>query len=214
MATPAAQRGRVPRRTHSEVRELTLASAGELFSTRGYIGASTRRIAARAGVAEALLFRHFGNKAQLFRAAVVDPLVATLRDYADQRLADPHEPRQPVRSFIETFYGALSDRRGFAMALTAVSNYFDDVVENAGVALAEVLRAIEQVVVLEAERFGYRGLNQPVTARVSMGSVLATVVFRSWIFGGQAEVLPDERIIGELEQLMIYGVRGRATGLG
>lgn len=191
-----------------------LDAARELFSTHGYPSTSTKRIAEQAGVAEALLFRHFGSKAQLFREAVVDPLVAVLQGYADQWLAydSPHEPRQPVHSFIETFFGALSDRRGFAMALTAASNYSDDVVEDAGAPLADVLRAIERVVVQEADRFGYTGLNPPVTARVGVGSVLATAMFRGWIFGSGAGAVADERIITELERLLIHGVRGRPVG--
>jgi AcrR family transcriptional regulator len=210
MATPADGRPRASRRAPGEVRELVLESARELFSSHGYPSTSTKRIAERAGVAEALLFRHFGSKAQLFREAVVDPLVRVLHDYADQWLSyeGPHEARQPVRSFIDTFFGALSDRRGFAMALTAASNYFDDVVEDAGAALADVLRAIEMVLVQEARTFGYERLNPPVTARVGMGSVLGSAVFRGWVFG-TAPSISDERITTELEQMMIHGVRGR-----
>jgi AcrR family transcriptional regulator len=219
MSTAPGERARTPRRAPGEVRELVLEAARELFSTHGYPSTSTKRIAERAGVAEALLFRHFGSKAQLFREAVVDPLVEVLQGYADSWLAydEPHQPQAPVRSFIDTFYGALSDRRGFAMALTAASNYLDDVVDDAGVALADVVRAVEQVLEREARRFGYQGLNPPITARVGMGSVLAAAVFRGWLFSAAERAsqrsggkpLTDERITGELETLMIHGVRGR-----
>jgi AcrR family transcriptional regulator len=215
MARPAEARPRVTRRAPGEVRELVLEAARELFSTRGYLSTSTKRIAERAGVAEALLFRHFGSKAQLFREAVVDPLVAVLHGHADQWLSHegPHEARRPVRSFIDTFFGALSDRRGFAMALTAASNYSDDVVEDAGAALADVLRAIETVLAQEARTFGYEGLNPPVTARVGMGSVLGSAVFRSWVFGASPDVT-DEQVTTELERMMRHGVRGRPARRG
>ncbi|MGQ0480457.1 MAG: TetR/AcrR family transcriptional regulator [Pseudonocardia sp.] len=211
MAVPGAARSRIPRRAPGEVRELVLGAARELFAQHGYPGTSTKRIAERAGVAEALLFRHFGSKAQLFRESVVDPLIGSLQGYADRWLSyqGPHEAPQPVRSFVDTFFGALSDKRGFAMALTAASNYFDDVVQDAGAALADALRAIEQVVVQEAARFGYQGLNPPVTARVGMGSVLGAAVLRGWVFGSTGRTVSDERITAELEQLMIHGVRGR-----
>jgi AcrR family transcriptional regulator len=214
MTTPAADRARAPRRAPGEVRELVLEAARELFSTHGYPSTSTKRIAERAGVAEALLFRHFGSKAQLFREAVVDPLVEVLEGYADRWLAydEPHGPEHPVRSFIDTFFGALSDRRGFAMALTGASNYLEDVVDDAGAALADVIRAIERVLEQEAARFGYDQLNPPVTARVGMASVLGAAVFRGWIFGRDEErAVSDERITAELERLMIHGVRGRAA---
>jgi AcrR family transcriptional regulator len=213
MVNPADERPRVPRRAPGEVRELVLEAARELFSSHGYPTTSTKRIAERAGVAEALLFRHFGSKAQLFREAVVDPLVVILEGYAERWLTydDPHEPRQPVRSFVDTFFGALSDQRGFAMALTAAANYLDDVVDEAGAALTETVLAIERVVAREADRFGYEGLNPPVTARVGMGSVLAAAVFRGWVFGAGGSTISDEQITAELEQLMMHGVRGRAA---
>lgn len=39
----------------------------KVFSAKGYRGATTREIAARAGVAEVTLFRHFESKEKLFR---------------------------------------------------------------------------------------------------------------------------------------------------
>jgi len=47
-------------------RETILAAALRLFSQRGFLGATTRRIAGEAGVAEVTLFRHFGSKEKLF----------------------------------------------------------------------------------------------------------------------------------------------------
>lgn len=45
-----------------------LEAALEAMAERGYRGATTREIAARAGVCELTLFRHFGTKENLFRA--------------------------------------------------------------------------------------------------------------------------------------------------
>ncbi len=47
-----------------------LEAALELLAERGYQGATTRRIAERAGVAEVTLFRRFGSKARLLAEAV------------------------------------------------------------------------------------------------------------------------------------------------
>ncbi|QBS39807.1 TetR/AcrR family transcriptional regulator [Nocardia sp. CS682] len=49
-----------------------LTAAQELFAERGYERATVRDIATRAGVNQALLFRYFGNKDELFRAAIAD----------------------------------------------------------------------------------------------------------------------------------------------
>ena len=50
-----------------------LVAAREVFTERGYAGASTAEIARRAGVAEGTLFHRYRTKAQLFRAALALP---------------------------------------------------------------------------------------------------------------------------------------------
>ncbi|MCL6450952.1 MAG: TetR/AcrR family transcriptional regulator [Acetobacteraceae bacterium] len=50
-------------------RELIVRAAAAAFSEHGYRGASIRDIARRAQVSEALIYRHFATKEDLFRAA-------------------------------------------------------------------------------------------------------------------------------------------------
>jgi AcrR family transcriptional regulator len=53
-------------------RELLLKAALELFAAEGYEGATTKAIAERTGVTEAILFRHFATKRDLFRAVIAE----------------------------------------------------------------------------------------------------------------------------------------------
>jgi AcrR family transcriptional regulator len=59
-----------------------LDAAAEEFAAHGFGGASTRRIAERAGVFQAQLGYHVGSKAELW-AATVDRLFARLREVLD-----------------------------------------------------------------------------------------------------------------------------------
>ena len=52
----------------AETRECLLKAAVEVFSTSGYVGATTREIARVAAVSEVTLFRHFQSKEQLLSA--------------------------------------------------------------------------------------------------------------------------------------------------
>jgi AcrR family transcriptional regulator len=54
----------------SERRRQILSVATELFAQRGYRGTTTRRVAERAAVNEALLFRHFHSKENLYWAVL------------------------------------------------------------------------------------------------------------------------------------------------
>jgi len=60
------------KRDSAATRVAILAAAQELFAERGYERATVRDIAARAGVNQALLFRYFGSKDELFRASIAD----------------------------------------------------------------------------------------------------------------------------------------------
>lgn len=55
-----------------DARERILAAARKSFATAGFDGASTRRIAKDAGVAQSLLLYHFGSKDALWRAVIDD----------------------------------------------------------------------------------------------------------------------------------------------
>lgn len=54
----------------SDTRQRIIEAALGVFSDKGYEAASTREIAVGAGVSEITLFRHFGNKENLFREAL------------------------------------------------------------------------------------------------------------------------------------------------
>lgn len=62
-----------------ERRAQILQTAVDIFSKRGFRGTTTKEIAAAAGVSEAIIFRHFATKDELWRAildakACIDPL--------------------------------------------------------------------------------------------------------------------------------------------
>src|ERR1044072_6805069 len=61
---------RVPRPSADPTRDRILAAAIDLFSERSFDGATTREIAARAGVTQPLLNYHFRSKKELWQAAV------------------------------------------------------------------------------------------------------------------------------------------------
>lgn len=59
-----------PRLPATERREQLIHVAIDLFSRKGFKGTTTREIAAAAGVTEAIIFRHFETKEQLYMAII------------------------------------------------------------------------------------------------------------------------------------------------
>src|SRR6476620_2654845 len=124
------------------IRDQLLEAAAELYAEAGYRGATTRRIAVRAGVNEITLFRHFGSKDALIHEAI-----ARAGSSIESR-ALPDPPRDPSRelkewavahiavlrerrSLIRTCMGEIEEHPGVfsrensppAMAAKALCNY-------------------------------------------------------------------------------------------
>ncbi len=98
----AADTGRQRRPGSDDVRTAILEAAAAEFSEHGFEGASTRRIAERAGVFQAQLGYHVGNKDELWRATL-DHLFVRLRAHLDVALdADPDRAlADPVEAFAD-----------------------------------------------------------------------------------------------------------------
>jgi AcrR family transcriptional regulator len=73
--------------TAQERRTTILAAALDVFAERGLAGGRLREIAARAGITEPYLFRHFTSKAELYSAAVTEPLIALIERF-ERRMAE------------------------------------------------------------------------------------------------------------------------------
>ena len=96
---PVVKKKRVER---SKRRQMILDAARQAFLASGYSGARTRDIAERAEITEALLYRHFASKQELFEEAIVAPLdawVTSLPDYVMITAgADEEERRETART--------------------------------------------------------------------------------------------------------------------
>src|SRR4051794_542365 len=135
-ATTAKKRR--PRRTSAEVRHLMLEAARDTFAEHGYGGATTKEIATRADVSEAVLFRNFASKEALFEAAILEPFQEFVERYTDRwRDADLLDgaPEAVMRQYTEALYDMVREHRSLFAAL-ATSRL-------AGPGLAEVFARLD-----------------------------------------------------------------------
>jgi AcrR family transcriptional regulator len=80
-----------PRARRGERRQKLLAQAAVLFAARGYAATTPAEIAAAAGLSEALFFRYYADKEELFRALLSELLGGALGAWRDEtaEVADP-----------------------------------------------------------------------------------------------------------------------------
>ena len=156
--TNAAASSGATRRTPDEVRRLLLESARALFAEKGYAGTSTREIAARAGVSETLLFRHFGVKAKLFERAVLDPINEFVHRYVEEwksRPIEDHTAEAVAYAYVEGFFRLLTEHRQLVLALIAAGAFESMPELIAASPLSQLMDELELVATREAEARGY-----------------------------------------------------------
>ena len=206
---------RAVRRPSAVVRGLLLDSARRLFAARGYAGASTREIATEAGVNEALIFRHFGNKVGLFRAAVVEPFRELIDDFVDEweatYVSNSMTTEDLTGAWIHALHDLMREHRDLVVALIA-ANSFDAESDPEGGPLSDAFaRPLERLERFTRREMAGRGLaaNPTVAVRATFGMVLSMAVFDDWFFSGIARPPSGETIAREMTDLVVFGVAGR-----
>lgn len=93
------------RLTQAERRTQIIEVAMTLFATKGFTGTTTRAIARAADVSEAIIFRHFATKEDLYNA-IITYTVEKRSEQWNQDTAPPPDPRNIehlLRDFAQTF---------------------------------------------------------------------------------------------------------------
>jgi AcrR family transcriptional regulator len=104
-----------------ELRDRILTAAAKVYAETGFRGATTRRIAERAGVNEITLFRHFGSKTRLLHEAIHCAGTSSNLCALPARPVDPHlellewamanhAELSARRSLIRTAMGEIEER--------------------------------------------------------------------------------------------------------
>lgn len=86
-----------------DTRSAILAAARSVFARRGFDGASTREVAQIAGVNNAMIYYHFKDKDQLYRAVLVDSFSAFERIWDHAIFRSSTTVRKKIHKFIEEF---------------------------------------------------------------------------------------------------------------
>jgi AcrR family transcriptional regulator len=106
-----------PARSRAETRRRLVEAATELFASEGLHGATSARIAARAGVATGTFYLHFRDKEELFREIVFAAL-DELRQRTRRAIANvAAEPRAQVRARTSELVAFAEENRSLILVL-------------------------------------------------------------------------------------------------
>lgn len=181
----AKQRSRRTRRSTEEIVELLIEAAVEEFEEKGYSGATTAAIAKRADVTEALLFKHFGSKSQLFKATVFGPLSQLFDQFLQQHdsaRTDPLRRREDSLNYIGQIQDLIASHPRMFLSLLFAQAYKSSEVEG----LADI-SALHDYFSRSADMAAanYKlppPIDPELMARISFTTIMSCTVFQDWLF--------------------------------
>lgn len=168
----------VPRVRESR-RDEILAAAIRCFASRGYEGTATREIAREAGAKQPLIFYHFGSKADLYLAAVLDQLAQLLAGL-EAALAGEHDDLARLRTFVQVYFDHFTIHEpGLSVCLRELSGLPDSLPERISQAHRASATGILQQIVADGIAGGtFRPLDPEACAFAIIGILQAFLRLR------------------------------------
>jgi AcrR family transcriptional regulator len=204
--------GEVKRRVPgSERRRLILEQARATFleSGEGINGASVRLIAERCGINEALVYRHFGSKENLYFEAVslqvgaaIEAMLERVRDSVVGEASPARERREwelTHATVLEMLTLPPETLRAVGALLFGERSYAEAFYEHS---LGPAVGVVEDVVEAEKANWSHQPFSGPLAVRVMFGTAFWHVME-----AGLAGRPPDaEAVARELTDMIFYGI--------
>lgn len=201
---------RRPRRRPGEAREALVAAARDAFIDVGYQGASLRQIAAKARTTQAILYRYFPSKAELFEESVLAPFQAFVAALTDGwRATSTSEVSTPdlIAGFTESLYDFTFNHRGLILALLAADAHGGDSTGGAKTSFAQTVSDVVARALEDAVSRGWSDIDVEVAVPVTMSLIISTALLDDWLF--PPTMRPDrDRILKELIRYEITAITG------
>jgi AcrR family transcriptional regulator len=201
------------RRPRGAPRLLLLDAARTLFAGQDYRSTTTKEIAETAGVAEHLLFRHFGSKAALFHEALVVPFTQVIDDFTSEwasLVAAQADAEEVGRQFLGALYDLFVENRGLVMTLWAADTLTDEELAETGI--ADIDRSLAVLGQLGGEGIDILGMESDhpdLAAHSTVAMVAGMAAFGATFFGGTRP--PRDVVVEELTQATLHGFLHRSS---
>lgn len=182
-------------------------AAVEEFEEKGYTGATTAAIARRAEVTEALLFNHFGSKAQLFKDTIFKPFSQLFDTFLAEHPGKPDDPEQQrvdTLEYIGQIRDLIASHPRMLLSLVFAQCYKAGEIDG----LADI-QGLHDYFARSAKQASLSLKSEPrvdpeLMARISFVSIMSCIVFQDWLF-------PDgrwdrERIHDAISQFVMDGL--------
>ncbi len=194
----------------SERREQLLQTAIDLFSRKGFKGTTTREIAVAAGVTEAIIFRHFATKEQLY-TAIIDRRLSSpdaAQWVADLRAAmDGNDDEAVIRRLIHAIISTHKIDPKFERLMLYAA------LEGNQIALRHMRQVTAQIVdlfrkyFLRRQKQGNLRRCVPEVALTAIVGMAQNYALGKYVHEIEDQCISDEQALESFTQIAMHGLR-------
>lgn len=195
----------MPATNRNAKKERILNAALKLFSHQGYHATTTKEIAAESGVAEGLIFYHFGDKRKLLLYLVNNfSFVTQLQEEAGELSKLPAE--EALFQFGLAYLQFLRTNMDYLMLIWSPELIKDAEVSNEVSQLIGGMGAAGSSILKQAAGAKHQPEHTVQTAMMMMTSSILVYCMLHTRFGQETLPLGDESYIRELVRLLMHGM--------
>jgi AcrR family transcriptional regulator len=195
------------RRSSRDIQNRIVQAATDEFKRSGYSGATTAVIARKADVSESQVFRYFGSKSNLFRETIFKPIDQHFLNFINKH-PPPRVPGISTRDmtvlYATELQNFISEHSQMLTSLVVAQTYESE--EAQGVSAINSLQAYFEhgASMMRARLRGKSRINPDVLVRVAFVTVLASIMFKSWIFPGN--LATEDEITTAINDFILDGI--------
>ena len=195
-------------------REQLIQVAVDLFSRKGFNGTTTREIAVAAGVTEAIIFRHFETKEQLYKAIIDSKLncADTAVWLADlQRAMDRDDDRAVFQGLIKAIITTHRTDPKFERLMLYAA------LEGNEIAMTYMQQVTASIVEVFRRYFARRqkeGRLRPIPSDLALAAIVGMAqhyALSKYVHGTKNRGLPDEQALESFTQIAMSGLGLKAS---
>ncbi len=187
-----------------ETRQRIIRGAAQVFAQKGYEGATTRAIAEAAGVNEVTLFRHFGNKKNLFTAVISqESPLQSVRGALEGPLTGDY--RQDLLTMGNQFLATMLVRRREILMSLCAAEQLPEMREAIAQMPAQLRQVLGEYLGRQMARGVTREMNPQMAAQAFFGMLFAFAISQGLLEGTPAAQIPPEDVVAQFVDIFVRG---------
>ena len=188
-----------------ETRQRIIQGAAQVFAQKGYEGATTRTIAQAAGVNEVTLFRHFGNKKNIFMAVIEQfSALPNLRAALEEQITGNY--REDLLTLGNHFMTMMLKRRKNILMSLCTAERLPEIRKVVAQPPSQQQQMLSGYLRQQIERGTVRDLPNPeLAAKLFFGMLFEFAISQPLLAGTPIEHIPPEKVVAQVVDIFVRG---------